>query len=107
MEQPNSSTELFAGAKRKRTPLADSLPTLGVVANGSNPPINYLIKAGPDRLGLIDGDAETFADVLAMIDDYEGKIVSFSLLHVCGENVRVVVASLLSAYHAPCISHKY
>jgi hypothetical protein len=34
--------------------------------------INYLVKARSERLRLIEGDAETFGDVLGMIDDYEG-----------------------------------
>jgi hypothetical protein len=34
--------------------------------------INYLVKARSERLRLIEGDAETFGDVLGMVDDYEG-----------------------------------
>jgi hypothetical protein len=34
--------------------------------------INYLVRAKAERLGLIEGDGETFGDVLGMIDDYEG-----------------------------------
>ncbi|KAH6667546.1 hypothetical protein B0J14DRAFT_447535, partial [Halenospora varia] len=36
--------------------------------------INYLVKARSERLGLIEGDAETFGEVLGMIDDYEGVL---------------------------------
>ena len=35
--------------------------------------INYLMKARGERLRLIEGDSETFADVLGMIDDYESR----------------------------------
>ena len=78
MEKSNTSTEHPLGAKRKRTPLADSAVPLSIVANGTNSSqINYLVKAGPEKLGLIDGDAETFADVLAMIDDYEGEMLLY------------------------------
>jgi hypothetical protein len=36
--------------------------------------INYLIKARNDKMKLIEGDPETFSDVLGLIDDYEGKL---------------------------------
>jgi len=76
MDPSSASAEQSIGAKRKRTPIADStLPPLTVVANGSaHPQINYLAKVRPERLKIIEGDAETFSDVLAMIDDYEGKL---------------------------------
>jgi hypothetical protein len=31
------------------------------------------MKARSDRMKLVEGDSETFGDVLALIDDYEGK----------------------------------
>ena len=36
--------------------------------------INYLAKAVNEKLRLIEGDSETFGDVLSLIDDYEGKL---------------------------------
>lgn len=35
--------------------------------------INYLVRARNERLKLIEGDPESFSDVLSLIDDYEGK----------------------------------
>jgi hypothetical protein len=35
--------------------------------------INYLAKARTDRLKLIDGDSEEIANMLGLIDEYEGK----------------------------------
>jgi hypothetical protein len=35
--------------------------------------INYLMKTKNDKLKLIEGDSETFANVLSMIDEYEGR----------------------------------
>jgi len=35
--------------------------------------INYLVKSRMDKMKLIEGDSETFGDVLALIDDYEGR----------------------------------
>ena len=79
MESPNS--DQTAGLKRKRSPvLGDSAeggraaaaagaPPKGI---GNVPQINYLVKAKAERLRLIEGDSETFGDVLGMIDDYEG-----------------------------------
>jgi hypothetical protein len=34
--------------------------------------INYLVRVKGGRLRLVEGDNETFGDVLGMIDDYEG-----------------------------------
>jgi hypothetical protein len=63
-------------AKRKRSPGDDGGATSRQLPN---PPIshgmtqiNYLVKATGEKLRLIEGDSETFADVLGMIDDYEG-----------------------------------
>ena len=68
MDSPNPET----GVKRKRTPIDEAarIPHPPVPANVTQ--INYLTKASGERLRLIEGDAETFADVLGMIDDYEG-----------------------------------
>lgn len=73
MESPNPDT---GATKRKRSPVDD---TGAASRQIPNPPmghgmtqINYLMKARGERLRLIEGDSETFADVLGMIDDYEG-----------------------------------
>lgn len=72
MESPNPKSE--PSAKRKRTPIPDSAaPPPSIHANPSNvTQINYLAKARSEKLRLIEGDSETFGDVLGMIDDYEG-----------------------------------
>ncbi|EHL01045.1 hypothetical protein M7I_3007 [Glarea lozoyensis 74030] len=66
------------GLKRKRSPINDE-PS--AVRQGHPPPpagmvtpINYLVRARPQKLGLIEGDAETFGDVLEMIDSYEAAL---------------------------------
>lgn len=85
MESPNQET---GAIKRKRSPSDDAparqLPHShgmgmgvgGTVGVGPGPAsvtqINYLIKARSEKLRLIEGDSETFADMLGMIDDYEG-----------------------------------
>lgn len=81
MESPNPATTSTISeppAKRKRTPITDSAPpppSLHPTTNNVTQ-INYLAKARGEKLRLIEGDAETFGDVLGMIDDYEG--LSFS-----------------------------
>jgi len=40
---------------------------------GNSVPINYLTKSLAVKLKLIQGDADTFSDVLGLINDYEGK----------------------------------
>jgi hypothetical protein len=81
MESPNSEHQ--AGLKRKRSPVpgacgeegrpaaasAAGVPKIGI---GNVTQINYLVRAKAERLRLIEGDGETFANVLGMIDDYEG-----------------------------------
>ncbi|KAI1766098.1 hypothetical protein GGR53DRAFT_519176 [Hypoxylon sp. FL1150] len=37
-------------------------------------PINYLSKAHPVKLNLIQGDSDTFSDVLTLINEYEGVL---------------------------------
>jgi len=67
MDSPVLETQ---GAKRKRSPVDDP------VARGGPAPavggVNYLMKSKPEKLKLIDCDAESFSDILNMIDDYEG-----------------------------------
>ncbi|KAI1263384.1 hypothetical protein F5Y18DRAFT_127176 [Xylariaceae sp. FL1019] len=42
--------------------------------SGNNVPINYLTKAQAARLKLIQGDGDTFSDVLGLITEYEGVL---------------------------------
>ncbi|KAB8294704.1 hypothetical protein EYC80_006666 [Monilinia laxa] len=80
MEPTNESQ----GEKRKRSPESSGSQGHGRVTQaprlGDNAPptaaaqINYLVKARSDRLKLIEGDSETFGDVLGMIDEYEGVL---------------------------------
>ncbi|KUJ23632.1 uncharacterized protein LY89DRAFT_680350 [Mollisia scopiformis] len=76
-------SESAAGTKRKRSPGVEegrqSAPpppaSHGVAPAAPAPtPINYLVKAKSERLRLIEGDSETFSEVLSMIDDYEGVL---------------------------------
>ncbi|KAH8811382.1 hypothetical protein F5884DRAFT_876615 [Xylogone sp. PMI_703] len=67
--------------KRKRSP-SDSPPQVHPVPQPPPPSqsgngtvqINFMSRARPDKLRLIDGDSETFGDVLSLIDDYEGVL---------------------------------
>ncbi len=72
MESPNSEQQ--SGLKRKRSPIPGALDDGRVAATnpGNVTQINYLVRARNERLRLIEGDGETFGDVLGMIDDYEG-----------------------------------
>ena len=91
MESPDPDP---GAAKRKRSPVDDAgaaprpIPNPPMPSHGMTQ-INYLMKARCERLRLIDGDSETFADVLGMIDDYEGEffgsfIMSFSrVMNAC------------------------
>ncbi|KAE8448742.1 hypothetical protein EG329_008957 [Mollisiaceae sp. DMI_Dod_QoI] len=68
-----------AGIKRKRTPGAEegrSSAPPGPLVQGLNvtPSINYLMRAKSERLRLIEGENDTFAEILGMIDDYEGVL---------------------------------
>lgn len=75
MESPIHGGEQSTGAKRKRTPIADSAPPPSIHTTSTGvTQINYLVKARPEKLRIIEGDADTFADVLGMIDDYEGRL---------------------------------
>jgi hypothetical protein len=40
--------------------------------------INYLTNSRKDRLSLIPGDGDTFADTLSLLSDYEGLSKIFS-----------------------------
>jgi len=79
------------GIKRKRTPDSSTsshqsqsqsqitqAPRLGEpVGSGAVTQINYLVPSkNKQLLKLIEGDSETFADVLGMLDDYEGIFLS-------------------------------
>ncbi|KND92066.1 putative mitochondrial carrier [Tolypocladium ophioglossoides CBS 100239] len=43
--------------------------------------INYLPRTNAERLGLLHGDADTFADIIGLIGEYEGKLSPVPLLH--------------------------
>lgn len=49
-----------------------SFGTNSLLGNGA--PINYLSRANPTKLKLIQGDGEVFSDVLTLISDYEGVL---------------------------------
>lgn len=75
----NSNAELSAsGQKRKRTPIDEGRqsapPPAPHSGGGGVTQISYLMRAKAERLKLIEGDSETFSDVLGMIDDYEGVL---------------------------------
>jgi len=65
--------------KRKRSPVEIVQPSPRLIPQ-SGPgavnvtQINYLAKTEGDKMQLIKGDSETFADVLDLIDDYEGVL---------------------------------
>lgn len=71
MDASSVESPLAGGQKRKRT-------TPGVEegrqphSGGNVTQINYLVRSRADRLRLMEGDSETFGDILEMIDDYEG-----------------------------------
>ncbi|ESZ90691.1 hypothetical protein SBOR_8917 [Sclerotinia borealis F-4128] len=72
------------GEKRKRSPESSGSQGHGRIAQaprlGENATptaaaqINYLVKARNDRLKLVEGDSETFGDVLGTLDEYEGVL---------------------------------
>lgn len=43
---------------------------------GNTVPINYLSRSLAVKLKLIQGDSDTFSDVLGLINEYEGKSTS-------------------------------
>ncbi|KAK2629065.1 hypothetical protein QTJ16_002168 [Diplocarpon rosae] len=77
-----SNQEVSTGSKRKRTPGPDdgrqSVPPLAQHSAGgvnvTQTQVSYLMRAKAERLRLIEGDSDTFADILGMIDDYEGVL---------------------------------
>ncbi|KAK6607408.1 C6 finger domain-containing protein [Botrytis cinerea] len=72
------------GEKRKRSPESSGSQGHGRItqvprlAESATPTaaaqINYLVKARSDKLKLVEGDSETFGDVLSMLDEYEGVL---------------------------------
>ncbi len=67
--------------RRRSHALRDAFKRIVVLISGDNVltgqgnvlQINYLVRARNERLKLIEGDPESFSDVLSLIDDYEGK----------------------------------
>jgi hypothetical protein len=75
MESPISEHQPQPALKRKRSPVPGAVEA-PPIHSGSVTQINYLVRARSERLRLIEGDGETFGDVLGMIDDYEGVFFS-------------------------------
>jgi hypothetical protein len=49
----------------------------------SSSPINYLTRANPEKLRLIQGDGETLSELLSLISEYEGTFsTSGAPIHV-------------------------
>ncbi|KAI8627040.1 hypothetical protein F5Y19DRAFT_186381 [Xylariaceae sp. FL1651] len=53
---------------------ADRIPQPPPPQSGNTIPINYLSKAHAVKLKLIQGDGDTFSDVLGLINEYEGVL---------------------------------
>ncbi|KXJ89411.1 hypothetical protein Micbo1qcDRAFT_165481 [Microdochium bolleyi] len=78
---PNSEPEIH---KRKRDISDESGAQSGHAAEripqplppqtANQPPINYLSRVQSGRLSLLQGDGESFSDVLALISEYEGVL---------------------------------
>jgi hypothetical protein len=75
----DSSAPEAGAPKRKRSPVEEATarppppPPSTAAHPGNVTPINYLVRAKPGRLRLIEGDSEMFGDILGTIDDYEGS----------------------------------
>ncbi|KAI0172428.1 hypothetical protein GGR52DRAFT_405975 [Hypoxylon sp. FL1284] len=57
-----------------QAPHADRIPQPPPPQPGNMAPINYLSKAHSIKLKLIQGDSETFSDVLGLVNEYEGVL---------------------------------
>ncbi|KAI1495811.1 hypothetical protein F5X99DRAFT_402342 [Biscogniauxia marginata] len=57
-----------------QTAHADRIPQPPPPQSGNTVPINYLSKAHSVKLKLIQGDSESFSDVLTLINEYEGVL---------------------------------
>ncbi|RYP63234.1 hypothetical protein DL770_009435 [Monosporascus sp. CRB-9-2] len=53
---------------------ADRIPQPPPPQSGNQAPINFLSKAHSTKLRLIQGDPDTFSDVLTLINEYEGVL---------------------------------
>ncbi|KAH7018272.1 uncharacterized protein B0I36DRAFT_37292 [Microdochium trichocladiopsis] len=53
---------------------ADRIPQPLPPQSAKQPPINYLSRAQSGRLSLLQGDSDSFSDVLALIGEYEGVL---------------------------------
>lgn len=72
----DSSTQDSGAPKRKRSPIEETAvrpPPLPAHPGGITQ-INYLVRAKPGKLRLIEGDSDMFGDILGTIDDYEGLV---------------------------------
>jgi len=66
-------SEPASALKRKRSPNPVDEGRDRVIHAGNVTQINYVMKAKSEKLRFIEGDSESFGDVLGMIDDYEGE----------------------------------
>ncbi|KAI1392180.1 uncharacterized protein F4822DRAFT_389870 [Hypoxylon trugodes] len=57
-----------------QAPHADRIPQPPPPQSGNIAPINYLSKAQSVKLKLIQGDSDTFSDVLTLVNEYEGVL---------------------------------
>lgn len=72
MDSPAPSIPDASTLKRKRTP--NPMEDRPAVHSSNVTQISYLMKTKSERLRLIEGDSESFSDILGMIDDYEGNV---------------------------------
>lgn len=81
------------GFKRKRSPIEEAAtrPPPPAVHMGGVTQINYMMQARNEKLRLIEGDIETFSDVLGMIDDYEGQFRLNVLIRMTFESHLVIL----------------
>lgn len=49
-----------------------TLLTLNLIPGNGNAPINYVSKASPSKLPLVQGDYEAITNILSLLADYEG-----------------------------------
>ncbi|RKF64072.1 putative transcription factor cys6 [Erysiphe neolycopersici] len=67
--------ESARSTKRKRSPVRYPIEeNAGRSGQGNVTMINYMTKTRSERLRLMEGDNETFSDVLGLIDDYESVL---------------------------------
>ncbi|KAI1005234.1 hypothetical protein K3495_g2984 [Podosphaera aphanis] len=84
--------------KRKHSPVRCSVDENGCrIGAGNVTLINYMMKARSEKLRLIEGDNETFMDILGLIDDYEGVLQRHESL-AANLGARLVAPLLLKSF---------